>query len=312
LRSKVLVGSICLLAAAGIWGGMFVVSKYTLEYVSPYVLLWLRYLLAFLLLAVCWYFQKQQRIERSDFPLILWLGLIGYCVSNACGFIGTHLSTAHMGALVTSSSPLFALILAYFLLKEKLTWRKVISVAVATSGLFLVIGLEEGGGMGHLLGNLILILGAVTWALYSVMVKRIANKYSSLTITTYSTGVALLFMTPVMLFDVKAEDMIHLKEFPILMAVLFLGIIATAAAFFLWNKGMELMEAGIGSIYYFFSPVIGGVCGWLFLGEVISSSFLLGGILIFIGTLMVFLKKPQMLVKNKIAIESETSTLSEK
>ncbi|MDR4946022.1 DMT family transporter [Neobacillus cucumis] len=310
--SKVLVGSICLLSAASMWGGMYVVSKYMLEYVSPFFLLWLRYLIAFFLLGFCWYFQKKQRIERRDFPLMVWLGFIGYCVSNGSGFIGTHLSTAHMGALIESSSPAFTLLFAYFLIKEKLTWKKVISVAMATCGLFLVIGMEKGDRKGHLLGNLILMLGAISWALYSVNIKKIGSKYSSLTITTFTTGTALLFMTPVMLLDLRTQDFIILKELPFLMGILYLGVIATAAAFFLWNKGMELMEAGIGSMFYFFVPVIGGVFGWLFLGEVISSSFLAGGLFIFIGSLIIFLKKPQFLTKNNIAIELKAGKVSGK
>jgi drug/metabolite transporter (DMT)-like permease len=310
--SKVLVGSLCLLAAAGMWGGMYVVSKYTLEYVSPFVLLWLRYFLAFVLLWLFWFFQKKQRIESRDLPLIIWLGFTGYIVSNASGFIGTHLSSAHMGALVSSSSPAFALLLAYFLIKEQLTLKKIISVVIATFGLVLVIGFEEGVGKGHLLGNLLLILGAIAWALYSVDVKKIVSKYSALTITTFATGVALIMMTPAMLFDLEIQDFNLLKEYPILLSILYLGIFATAAAFFLWNKGMEYMEAGIGSMFYFFAPIIGGLFGWLFLKEAISPSFLAGGLLIFIGTLILFLKKPPFLIKNNKALEFEIERVNEK
>jgi drug/metabolite transporter (DMT)-like permease len=310
--SKVLVGSLCLLAAAGMWGGMYVVSKYTLEYVSPFVLLWLRYFLAFVLLWLFWFFQKKQPIESRDLPLIIWLGFTGYIVSNASGFIGTHLSSAHMGSLVSSASPAFALLLAYFLIKERLTLKKIISVAIATFGLVLVIGFEEGVGKGHLLGNLLLILGAIAWALYSVNVKKIGSKYSSLTITTFATGVALVMVTPAMLFDLDIQDINLLKEYPILMGILYLGIFATAAAFFLWNKGMEFMEAGIGSMFYFFTPIIGGLFGWLFLKEVISPSFLAGGFLIFIGTLILFLKKPQFLVKNNKVLKFEIERVNEK
>ena len=310
--SKVLVGSLCLLAAAGMWGGMYVVSKYTLEYVSPFVLLWLRYFLAFVLLWLFRFFQKKQPIESRDLPLIIWLGFTGYIVSNASGFIGTHLSSAHMGSLVSSASPAFALLLAYFLIKERLTLKKIISVAIATFGLVLVIGFEEGVGKGHLLGNLLLILGAIAWALYSVNVKKIGSKYSSLTITTFATGVALIMMTPAMLFDLEIQDFNLLKEYQILLSILYLGIFATAAAFFLWNKGMEYMEAGIGSMFYFFAPIIGGLFGWLFLKEAISPSFLAGGLLIFIGTLILFLKKPPFLIKNNKALEFEIERVNEK
>ncbi|MBI0580721.1 EamA family transporter [Neobacillus cucumis] len=292
------VGSLCLLAAAGMWGGMYVVGKYALEYISPFVLLWLRYLIAFVILFICWFFQKRELINRKDLPLIAWLGFIGYLVSNGGGFVGTQLSTAHMGALLSAASPAFSLVLAYFLIKEKLTWKKLISVVTSMCGLILTIGFE-GGAHGRLLGNLVLLLGAFAWALYTVNVKGIGEKYSSLTITTFATGAALLLTTPAMLMDLEPQDLVNIQKPTILMGTLYLSIIATAAAFFLWNKGMEMMEAGIGSMFYFFTPVIGGLLSWIFLKENISQGFIAGGLLIIGGTLILVNKKPQVLAKVK-------------
>lgn len=295
--SRVFISSICLLTAAGMWGGMYVVGKYALEYISPFVLLWLRYLIAFVILWIFW-LQKRESVHRKDLPLIAWLGLMGYCVSNGGAFVGTYLSTAHMGALISSASPAFTLVIAYFLIKEKLTWKKLAAVVTSMCGLFLIIGYEE-NSRGHLLGNLILLLGAASWALYSVNVKNIGGRYSSLTITTFATGAALILITPAMLIDVELQDFMNLQKPSILMGTLYLSIFATAAAFFLWNKGMEMMEAGIGSMFYFFAPVIGGLLSWIFLKETISQSFIAGGFLIFMGTFILIIKKPQVLLKVK-------------
>ncbi|NSL51843.1 DMT family transporter [Calidifontibacillus erzurumensis] len=296
--SKGIIGCLCLLLAAGMWGGMYVVSKYVLEYISPFVLLWFRYILAFAVLWLFWTLKDKQMVEKKDMPFIIWLGFTGYIVSNGCGFIGTHLSNAHIGALISSSSPVFTLILAYLLNKELLSWRKILSIILATCGLFLVVGLEEGERSGSFFGNLLLIIGAVSWALYCVNIKKINRKYSTLTITTFSTGIALLLVTPVMLLDIEKQDLINLKDIQIQAGILYLGIIATTAAFYLWNKGMELMEAGIGSIFYFFAPVIGGLLGFIFLGEKISNSFIFGGLLIFIGTFLPFLNKSNIYIRS--------------
>ncbi|MCM3569025.1 DMT family transporter [Neobacillus mesonae] len=294
---RVFIGSICLLTAAGMWGGMYVVGKYALEYISPFVLLWLRYLIAFVILCICW-FQKREPINRKDFPLIAWLGLMGYCVSNGGAFVGTYLSTAHMGVLISSASPAFTLVFACFFIKEKLTWKKLIAVVTSMYGLFLIIGYEE-NSRGHLIGNVILLAGAASWALYSVNVKSIGARYSSLTLTTFATGAALILITPAMLIDVEPKDFMNIQKPSILMGILYLSIIATAAAFFLWNKGMEMMEAGIGSMFYFFAPVIGGLLSWIFLKETISQSFMVGGLLIFMGMFVLISKKPQVWLKVK-------------
>jgi len=298
--------------ASGIWGGMYVVSKYLLEYVSPFVLLWLRFLIAFIVLGACFKLRKKEKVQRNDWLFMVWLGFIGYLVSNGSGFIGTHLSTAHMGSLITAASPTFTLVLAYLLLKEKLTIKKIIAIAMATCGVVITVGMETTEGNRQMLGNLFLVLDALAWALYCVYVKKITGKYSTLAISTYATGAALLVTTPVMLMDLNIEDLYSLKEISIWLGILYLGVVATAIAFFLWNKGMEWLEAGIGSIFYFFVPVIGGIFSWIYLGEVISSSFLVGGLLIFIGTLIVFLKKPQILTKSKLVMKQKTGGVVEK
>lgn len=308
--SKGIIGSICLLLAAGMWGGMYVVGKYVMEYISPFVLLWFRYILAFSILWLFWFIKGKQKIERKDIALIVWLGFIGYIVSNACGFIGTHLSNAHIGALISSSSPAFTLLLAYLLNKEPLSWRKVLSITLATCGLFLVIGIGEGEGSASLFGNLILIIGAFSWALYSVNIKKISGKYSTLTITTFSTGIALILITPVMLINLEKQELLYLKEIPIQAGILYLGLFATAAAFYLWNKGMEMMEAGIGSIFYFFTPVISGFFGFIFLEEKISNSFIAGGLLILIGIVLPFLKNTKILRKSSV-IEIQNENMQE-
>lgn len=73
---------------------------------------------------------------------------------------------------------------------------------------------------------------------------------------------------------------------PILLAILYLGIISTAAAFFLWNQGLKMVEAGIGAMFFFFQPVVGAALGWLLLQEHLSWSFFTGGVLILGGVFL--------------------------
>lgn len=310
--SKLILGSICLMAASGIWGGMYVIIKYLLEYVSPFVLLWLRFLIAFIFLGACLMLRNKEQVKRSDWLFMIWLGFIGYLVSNGAGFVGTHLSTAHMGSLITATAPAFALVFAYWLLKEKLSLNKIISVAMAICGVVIVIGMETTEGSRQMSGNLFLVLDAVAWALYCVYVKKISGKYSSLAISCYGTGAALLVTTPVMIMDLNMEDLYNLKEISIWMGILYLGVVATAIAFFLWNKGMEWMEVGVGSMFYFFTPVTGGLFGWLFLGETITWSFFAGGSLIFMGTLLVVLRNPASMLSTKRTVNKSSLDRSHK
>ncbi len=293
-----LVGAICLSLAASMWGGMYVVSKYVLDYIPPLTLVWLRYVIAFVFLFVVLKSSELKKgnrtgMKKSDWFLIAWIGFIGYFLSIALQFIGTKLSDAHTGALITSATPAFIVVFARFVLREKLTARKLISVLLATCGVVIVIGWNSKLGT-YLVGSILLVGAAITWALLSVYVKVASKRFSSLTITTYAVLFALVFTTPTMIWELQSND-VDFQNIFIIVGILYLGIVSTAGAFFLWNKGLELMDAGIGSLFFFFQPLVGSFLGWLLLNEKLNLNFFIGGFFIITGVVIVTLKKKKSL-----------------
>ncbi|EOG8708927.1 TPA: DMT family transporter [Bacillus paranthracis] len=280
---QTILGAICLSLAASIWGGMYVVSKYVLDFIPPLTLVWLRFIIAFVVL----YFilkiaEKKQKkkitIRKKDWLLFAWIGFIGYFISITCQFIGTKLSDAHTGSLVTSATPAFMIIFAAIILKEKLTARRLLSTIIATIGVIIVIGWDIEIG-SYFIGTIILVGAAITWALLSIYVKIASARFSSLVITTYAIFFSLFFITPFMLWELQSNSIETVNTYVIL-GVVYLGVVSTAGAFFLWNKGLELMDASIGSLFFFFQPIVGSLLGWLLLNETLSSNFFIGGILI--------------------------------
>ncbi|MFB7119070.1 DMT family transporter [Bacillus tropicus] len=280
---QTILGTICLSLAASIWGGMYVVSKYVLDYIPPLTLVWLRFIIAFVVLyMILKITEKKQKktvtIRKKDWLLFAWIGFIGYFISITCQFIGTKLSDAHTGSLVTSATPAFMVIFAAIILKEKLTARRMLSTIIATIGVIIVIGWDIEIG-SYFIGTIILVGAAITWALLSIYVKIASARFSSLVITTYAIFFSLFFITPFMVWEFQSSPIEHMNLY-VLLGVLYLGIVSTAGAFFLWNKGLELMDASIGSLFFFFQPIVGSLLGWLLLNETLSSNFFIGGILI--------------------------------
>lgn len=298
--NKNILGALSLSIAASIWGGMYVVSKYVMDFIPPITLVWLRYLIAFFVLFAVLKISRRKNttrsavrsIEKKDWFLFAWIGFIGYFLSIILQFVGTKLSDAHTGALITSATPAFIIIFARFLLNEPFTFRKITALILATFGVIIVIGWEVKIG-SYFWGSLILVGAALTWALLSIFVKIASVRHSSLTITTYAILFAFLFTTPFMVWEAKSQD-IYFADWPIILGILYIGLISTAVAFFLWNKGFELMEAGIGSIFMFFQPVVGSVLGWLLLDERLDTNFFIGGLLIAIGVAIITLKKEKI------------------
>jgi drug/metabolite transporter (DMT)-like permease len=291
---QTILGAICLSLAASIWGGMYVVSKYVLDFIPPLTLVWLRFIIAFVVLyGILKLAEKKQKkkvtIRKKDWLLFAWIGFIGYFISITCQFIGTKLSDAHTGSLVTSATPAFMVIFAALILKEKLTARRLLSTIIATIGVIIVIGWDIEIG-SYFIGTIILVGAAITWALLSIYVKIASARFSSLVITTYAIFFSLFFITPFMIGALQTSSIGTVNTYVIL-GVLYLGIVSTAGAFFLWNKGLELLDASIGSLFFFFQPIVGSLLGWLLLNETLNSNFFIGGILIICSVLITTFEK---------------------
>lgn len=276
-------GAILMASAASIWGSMYVVSKMVLGSVAPIALVWLRYLvalLAFVLLGLIT--RPGWRLPRRHWFLIAAIGAVGYGVSIWAQFLGTQLTTAQMGAVVTAATPAFMVVFGRLILGERITLGRISAVVLATLGILLVIGFQ-GVAVGKLAGGLVLLLAAVTWALMSVLVKRVPLDYSPLVVTTYAMGVAFVLVTPLALPQLPALSLV-LHRPTLWGGILYLGTVSTAGAFYLWNRGLQLIDAaGNGGLYFFFQPLVGALLGWLMLAETVGWGFGLGSALILIG-----------------------------
>lgn len=280
-----LVGNLCLFLAAAVWGGMYVVSKFTLGYIPPLSLLVLRYVLGaaglFALMAVL----PGKRAARDDLPQLALLGLIGLTVSVGAQFIGTRLSSAHHGALITSSSPAFIVLFAAWLLRERPSPRGLLALVLAGLGVAFVIGPGQGADHNTVAGDLWLLLAGLTWALYTVLAKRATARLPSLTVTAWATLFGLLFTLPLALaLEPGGLSMSGLPP-AVWWGVLYLGLVSTAGAFYLWNLGFELSPApaASGALWFFAQPVVGSALGWAVLGERLGPGFFAGGALIVAG-----------------------------
>lgn len=257
-----LLGSIYLALAASIWGGMYVVVKVVVAVIPPFELVWIRYVIAILALLIVGLIRKQSwKIHKRDLLLIVAIGIVGNTISIVTQEYGTMLSSAQMGAIITSSTPAFMVIFARLLLKEPLNIKKGTSIILATTGVLFIVG------NGHIdtsnqLGGISLLVAALTWALMSVLIKRVPNSYSPILVTTYSTFVAIVALTPF----VKPSTIFtsQLLDPKILGGLLYLGIVSTACAFLLWNRGLQLLNASSGGLFFFFSlwlePYSDGFC----------------------------------------------------
>lgn len=286
MRNKV-IGASFLSLAASIWGAMYVVVKVVVDVVPPLELVWIRYLIAVVALGIIGIMMKQSwKIAKKDWLVIFLVGLIGNTISIVTQEMGTLLSTAQMGAIITATTPAFMVVFARLMLKERITLKKCISIVLATIGIGIIVGNGQ-IDVTQQLGGLYLLIAALTWALMSVLVKKVPSEYSQMVVTTYSSMIAVILLTPFVLPRLQELDLTTVLQPTITGGLLYLGIVSTAGGFLLWNKGLQLMNASSGGLFFFFQPIVGTFLGWLLLGETIGLSFWLGSLFIFSGVFIV-------------------------
>lgn len=277
------VGILSGLGAAAIWGGMYVVSKVVLEIIPPFALVSLRLILGILVLWTILALQGGVGLTRKQVIQAVGVGWVGYGVSLGLQFVGTKLSTASNGALVTSATPAFVLLFAAWILGERITGRRLIALLISTLGVLAVIDPRTARFSPDVfLGNLSLVAAALTWALYSVLVRKVTRDLPLLPATMVFFWGGLITSLPAAGWELKIIPVGQIS-FGVVLGVLYLGIISTALAMYLWNKAFATLEAGAASLTFFAQPVVGAALGAIFLKEQLSLLFLLGGALIGLG-----------------------------
>jgi len=170
------------------------------------------------------------------------------------------------------------IIFGWLILKEPLDKVKIFSVLIAILGVIMIVGLKMTGS-NVVLGVLLLTLTAITWALMSVLIKKVKT-YSSLQITIMSTVVAVVSLTPFILSDMSSLTSINFLDPKVILSLLYIGAVSTAVAYVMWNKGLKVISASSSGLFYLIQPIVGSFLGWLLLNEQISVGFIIGSAMI--------------------------------
>lgn len=279
------------LAAAAIWGGMYAASKAALDTIPPFCLLSLRLILGFAVLAAIATARAEWGAIRRLWPALLLTGFVGFGISLGLQFLGTKLTTASNASLVTATTPVLVVPFAALILGERPSLKAAAALALAVAGVVLVIDPARiQDSPGGWTGNLLLVGAAATWALYSVLVSRFAKDAPLSAATAVMVLAGLPVSLPLGAFELAGPGIGAITP-AVVGEVLFLGIVSTAGAMFLWNYAFARLPALNASVTFFAQSVVGGLLGWLLLGETIRAGFLAGAALIALAVILPALRR---------------------
>lgn len=270
-----------------IWGTTFISTKVLLKEISPIEILFLRFIVGFIILALV-YPHKLKVKERKQELYFAAAGLCGITLYYLLENIALTYTFASNVGVIISVAPFFTAIFANFFLEgEKLKLQFFVGFVVALIGISLISFNGYHTLKINPLGDILAVLAAIVWAAYSILTKKISGfHYNTIQSTRRIFFYGLLFMIPA-LFIFGWNPSIAVLIQPVnLFNLLFLGIGASALCFVTWNLAVKILGAVKTSGYIYMVPVITVVTSMLILQEKVTGIAWFGIILTLAGLLL--------------------------
>ncbi|MEJ0084145.1 MAG: DMT family transporter [Pseudomonadota bacterium] len=280
-----------LVAVPAIWGGTFVGGKYVVGTFSALMGSFERYVIACVALLVAAFALEGglPRLTRQQWFTTFVLGLLGVFAYNLFFMGALERLPASRAALVIALNPVITITISSLVLKERLSPRRWAGVAIALAGVWIVISHGDitsiaSAGVG--LGELFMLCAGTSWALYTIIGRKVLAGLSPIAATNY----AALFGT-LLLGLVAAPEFSTLRaaqfDWKMIATLLYLGVGGTAVAFVWYYTSIRKFGPSVASIFSNLVPVFGVAIGVLVLGEQLLPSMLVGGAVAIVGVFMV-------------------------
>ncbi len=284
-----------------IWGSTFVFTKMLLlEGLSPAQIFTLRFIIAYVLLLAYQLLTSRLFHSTSSFTfstrswrdelLMVLVGITGGSVYFLAENAAMLYTTATNTSLIVCSCPLFTMLLVALTYRhsERFTKVQVMGSLMACVGMAVVV--LNGHFVLHLSpkGDLLAFAACLCWAVYSLLMKRLVDRYSALLITRKLFFYGLLTIVPYYVLNPdEAAIFLPHSSFhftPSVVAnLLFLGVVASMICFLVWNWVIGKLGAVVATNWVYLNPIVTIVFAWWLLSEKITLWLLLGTLLILLG-----------------------------
>ncbi|RMG37196.1 MAG: DMT family transporter [Methanobacteriota archaeon] len=272
-----------------LFGLTYVAAKYALQGLGVFQLIFARYALAFVLLTVIfWKTRHRFKLERQDwkyFLLLTGIEPIGYFILETYGIRYTSPSST---SLIIATIPVFAMIFAIFILKEKPGWLAIVGMMISFTGIYFIVRKQQVSYLASnpLLGNSLTLLAAAAAGLYNCVARKLTMKYKPLVLTYYQSAAASFFFLPLGIIEYFWNPQSYYINWKIGMSILYLSLGASIFAYFILNYALSKLEAGRVAIFSNFIPVVTIFASYFFFQERLTLNQWLGAGLVFIGVMV--------------------------
>ncbi|WP_218743373.1 DMT family transporter, partial [Vibrio parahaemolyticus] len=269
-----------------IWGGNSIVNKMAASTIEPSAMSFYRWFVAMVLLtpfclpAVI----KQRHVIRPYLTKLAFLALLGMVLNQSLGYYAGLTTTASNMALITSLVPLISVFLSVPLLGKSVSMLSIVGGVISLGGLAFMLG---HGDVTYFLhqdmtqGDSLMLLAALVYAAYCVLLKRWKMPFNSLTLVYMQGFFSVIMLTPLWL---SSEQLLPSQE--ALPLIAYAGIAASIFAPLMWVKAIDLIGADSSAMFMNLMPVVSVALASTLLGEEVHVYHIIGGLMVISGVIL--------------------------
>ncbi|NJD02393.1 MAG: DMT family transporter [Ruminiclostridium sp.] len=249
------------------WGISFISTKVVLQEIPPVSIAFFRQLIALIPLII-WVLATKTSLCIKPRDLLLlagscFFGIVLYFIFENNGLL---LTTASSAAMIVSAVPIFTLVSEALLFKMKVNLKIILCILTSIAGVYLVISVNGklDFSSATFLGNLLIMGAMISWVIFTILSRRLGNRYVSLVITTYQAALSSILFIPFIIPEIQSWKPVT----PVpLLNLIYLGVFCSALSYFSFLYAVKRLGPTVSSAFLNLIPVVAVITGFLILGE---------------------------------------------
>jgi drug/metabolite transporter (DMT)-like permease len=280
---------IALIVANLIYGLNFSIAKSVMPgFIKPLALVSIRSVVTAVLFWITSFFLPREKVEKRDLIYIFGCSFLGVVINQVLFLAGLNLTSPINSSIILAINPVAAFVFAAIILKERISLIRGGGLAVGLSGIMLLI-LNEGKpdlSSSTFLGNIYTLINTLSWALFTVVIKRMLVKYRPVTVMKWVFFFGMFTTVPIGFTQLTATDWSIITP-TAWISITFVVVIATFLGYLLLTFGLQRLSPTIVSSYTYSQPVIAAVVAVLIGQDSLNMTDIVSASLIFAGVYMV-------------------------
>lgn len=288
-----------LLIVGLIYGANYSIAKIVMPYyIGPFGIIFIRVIIGTALYWAIDFIIGPEKIKyKRDYLKLALLALFGVTINQLMFFKGLSMTNPISASVIMTSSPITVLIVSYFLLKEKITANKLIGIALGATGAIMLIGIDGFNlSSDTFLGNIFILINAVSFSIYLVLVKPMMYRYKAITVIKWVFFFGMLMVIP---FGFEEFTLVEWSNMPneAWLSLAYIVIGTTFIAYLLNTWALQYVNPSLVGYYIYLQPVFSTIVAVSFRGDKLTLTEAVYSLLIFTGVYLVSLKSTRMASK---------------